>query len=188
MFEFFDTAASYSRQISGILLNITVAILILLIGFIVGKLTGRFLKGAMHEAEIDSILSRAGFKINLEGKMSVVFEYTIYAAAVIIALNQMGIAATVLQALLLLVIALIIVFAFISLKDFLPNAIAGFLIHKKKLLASGDSIEIQGISGKVEDVGWVETKIINQNKDIVYIPNSSFLRSGLKVNRRKSKK
>ena len=89
---------------------------------------------------------------------------------------------------MLLVILLIIVFAFISLKDFLPNAIAGFLIHKKKLLAGGDSIEIQGISGKVEDVGWVETKIINQNKDIVYIPNSSFLRSGLKIKRRKSKK
>lgn len=188
MFELLDTATSYSKQISGIMLNIIVAVLILLVGFIVGKLIGKLLKRAMHEAEIDSILSKAGFKINLEGKMSVLFEYTIYAAAAVIALNQMGIAATVLQALLLLIILLLIVFAFISLKDILPNVMAGFLIHKKKLLAKGERIEIQGISGKVEDVGWVETKIINKNKDIVYIPNSSFLKSGLKVNRRKSKK
>lgn len=186
MWEFLDKAAPYGTQISDVLLSIIVAVLILLVGFIVGKLIGRFLRKVFHEVEIDSILKKSGIKLSLEGKMSFIFEYGIYAAALVIALYYMGIAVTALQILLLVITLLIVVSMLISLKDILPNLFSGFIVRKKKPIAAGDTITIQGISGKVESMGWVETKIVTKEGDMIYIPNSNFLRNNVKI--RKSKK
>jgi small conductance mechanosensitive channel len=187
MGELIDKILSYNAQLQGLLLNIIIAILIVLAGFIVGKLVSRLVRRALHEAEIDNILSRTGAKITLEKKLSATLEYAIYAAAIIIAVDRLGIATTMLQIVLFGMIMLILLVAFVSLKDFIPNAAAGFFVFKKKLLHKGDIIEVHGIKGKIENIGLVETEIRTGNNEKVYIPNSTFLRSELKIKKRKAK-
>jgi small-conductance mechanosensitive channel len=188
MWEFLDKAAPYGIQASEILLKIIVALLMLFIGFIVGKLIGRFLRRVFHEAEIDSILKKAGIKLNLEGKMSFIFEYGVYAAALVIALYYLGIAVTALRILLLLITLLIAASMLVSLKDILPNLFSGLIVRKKKPISAGDTITIQGISGKVESMGMAEIKIVTKKGDIIYIPNSNFLKNSVKIKKSKNRK
>ncbi|MBW2992211.1 mechanosensitive ion channel family protein [Candidatus Woesearchaeota archaeon] len=180
-----DWLASYDIKLSGVFLNIVIAIIIVLIGFILGRLLGRLIKRALHEAEVDNILKKIGLKISVENKISVLVEYFIYIISIIMALNQLGVTTTVLQIVLAGVVVLIVLFAFISLKDFVPNIIAGFFIHRRKLLNKGDYIEIHGIKGKVENIGLVETEIIMKSKDKIYVPNSNMIKSKLKIKKSK---
>lgn len=185
MQELIDKLASYNIPLSGIFLNIVVAIIIVLIGFISGKLLGRLVMKALHEAEIDNVLKKIGLKISLEKKISILTEYFIYVLSIIMALNQLGVTTTVLQIVLGGVILLLVLFVFISLKDFLPNAVAGFFIQRKKLFNKGDEINVHGVSGKVESIGLVETEVVMKNKDKIYIPNSNMVKSELRVKRKK---
>ena len=186
MAEIIDNILSYNVQLQGLLLELVIALLIILAGFIAGKLAGRLVRRALHEAEIDNMLSRAGTKLTLENKLSSITKYSIYTASLIIAIESLSIAAAVVQIMLFGAIVLLILAAFVFLKDFIPNAAAGFFIFKKKLIKKGDTIKIHGASGKVENIGIVETEISTRNNEKVFIPNSNFLKNELKI--KKSKK
>lgn len=184
MQELIDKLTSYDVKFSGVFLNIIVAVIIIFLGFIFGKLLGRLLRRVLHEAEVDKVLKKIGFKISIEKKLSVITEYFIYVLSIVMALNQLGVTTTVLQIILGGFMILILLFVFISLKDFVPNAIAGFFIHRKKLFAKGDMIKVQDVFGKVENIGLVETEVVMKNKDRIYIPNSSVIKGKLRVKKK----
>jgi small-conductance mechanosensitive channel len=183
-----DTITAYSSNLPNLLLDFTVAVLVVLIGFILGRIVGRFLTKALHEAEVDSVLKKTGFNLPFEKGFSAIIKYFFYIAAVIIALDRLGIATTALQVALFGAIILILLIIFVSLRDFIPNAIAGFFAYKKGLLHKGDTIEIQGITGNVENFGLVETEITTKKKERIYIPNSNLLKFKVKVMKTKARK
>lgn len=185
MANFINNLLSFDIELPDILLRTAVAIVIIALGFILGKLLGRLVKRALHEAEVDNILKKVGLRFSLENLFSTITRYFIYIVSIIMALNQLGVTTTVLQLILGGVILLVILFAFISLKDFVPNAIAGFFIYRKQLIKRGDVIKFHNISGKVAGVGLVETEIIIKSKDKLYIPNSNIIRSELLVKKKR---
>lgn len=182
---FINDLLSFDVQVPGVLLKIAIAAIIVLLGFILGKLLGRLVKRALHEAEVDNILKKIGLKLSLENALSILTRYFIYIISITMALNQLGVTTAVLQLILGGIIILIVLFAFIALKDFVPNAIAGFFIYRKQLIKKGDVIKVHNISGKVENVGLVETEVIIKSKDKLYIPNLNIIRSELLVKKKK---
>jgi len=42
-------------------------------------------------------------------------------------------------------------------------------------------VEVREIAGKVEKVGYLETEIRTDSGDILYVPNSLFLKSKFKI-------
>jgi small-conductance mechanosensitive channel len=103
--------------------------------------------------------------------------------AIVFALDQLGITAFVLYIIIGL-LALVIAAAFVlSIKDFIPNFIAGWRLSRKKLFAVGDTVTIGSVTGKVKEAGLLETKL-QSRKDVIHIPNSILFKQEIRVRKR----
>jgi small-conductance mechanosensitive channel len=162
----------YQARLEGVLFNITSALVVLLIGFVVGKLIGRIFTTLLHEFELNKILKSAGIKRPLEGMLGSLVSYLIYFVAIIMALNQLQIVSVVLYIILITVIVVLVISFLLSIKDFLPNFFAGLFIYRHGLIKEGDNIKILDTKGKVVQISLTETRLETKEKDIVFIPNS----------------
>ena len=165
-----------------------VAILILLLGFILGRIVGKITQKVLHEIELNNIIKKAtGLKIALEEVISKLLTYFIYFIFIIWALNELGLTTTILTMISGAALIIIILSVLLAIKDFIPNAFAGFLIHRRRQIKPGDSIKTDGLQGKITRISLVETEIKTQKGDIIYIPNSILTKREIIVRKRKSK-
>lgn len=169
------TSIGYLKEgYSSIINRIAVALLIILIGFIIGRLLGKVVQRVLHELEINRIMKKAAkLSFSLEKAIANFVKYFIYFIAIIMALNQIGIATTILYMLAGAIIIIVILSVFLGVKDFIPNFFAGMVIHRKKFINVGDTIRVKGLTGKVIHINLVETRIQTENGDIIYVPNSN---------------
>jgi len=163
-----------------------VAFVILLIGLIAGKLLGKLIHKILKEIELDkTIKSAVNVKLPLTEIISSIVTYLIYFIAIVMALDNLGVATQVLNIISIGVIVILILFIFLGMKDFIPNAISGMFLHKKKFINKGDNIKIDDVEGKVIYINLVETRIKTESGDIIYIPNSQM--TSKKVIKKKKK-
>jgi len=159
-------------------IKIIIAIVILIFGLVFGRFLGKLTKKITKELEIDRILQeQARIHFSVEDLLSSIIQYTVYIITIIIALNQLGLARTVMYIILAVILVIILIMMILALKDFVPNIIAGFFIHQKKLIEKGDRIKIKDVEGTILYISLVETKIRTKSKDIVYIPNSLLMKN-----------
>jgi small conductance mechanosensitive channel len=162
----------YQTELEGLLFNITLAIVILLLGFVVGKLVGKIVTKLLHEFELNKLMKSAGIKRPLEGPLGSLVSYLIYFITVIMALNQLQIVSIVLYIILITIIIIIIISFMLSVKDFLPNFFAGLFIFRHGLIKEGDYIKVNDTQGKITHISLMETQLETKEKDIVFIPNT----------------
>lgn len=170
--------------LQSIMNNIAAAVIVLLIGFILGRVLGRLTLKGLHEAEINRFLKKAKIKFPLEEFVSKAVEYVLYFLAIIMALEQLGLSTYALYLVAAAALAILILAFFLGIKDFIPNFIAGVRLHHKKYFKVGDTITIGTVSGRVKELGLLETKLITRSKDIIHIPNSHLLKHELKVKKK----
>ncbi len=162
----------FESSIEGFVFNISAAIIILLIGFLIGKLLGRTVQKILKRSGISAGLRKIGIRRPLEGVLSSGLSYLIYVASIILALDQLKIATIVLYSILIIVIIVLVISFLLSVKDFLPNLFAGLFIYRHGLIKEGDQIQVQEITGTVVQVSLLETRLETKEKDIVFIPNT----------------
>ncbi len=160
------------------------AVIVLLIGLIIGKVLGKLAQRGLHEVEINRILKKAKIRFGMEEFLGRIIEYFIYFVAIVIALNQLGVTAVVLYIVVAAILVVLAIAFFLSIKDFIPNFIAGIRLNHKKLFSAGDSITIGSVSGKVRELGLLETKLVSRTGDIIHLPNSIIIRQELRVRKR----
>lgn len=61
----------------------------------------------------------------------------------------------------------------LALQNSLSNLAGGFIILFSKPFKSGDFVETNSVSGKVESIGILYTKILTDDNKTIYIPNGS---------------
>ena len=160
-------------NISTTTINLVAAVITLIIGLLLGRFLGNLTRKLIYELEINKILrEKTNVKIPLGEYLSLLVKYVIYAIAIIMSLNQLGLKGIILNAILVILIILLIIFMILSLKDFVPNLMAGLTLTQKRNIKPGNIIEINNIEGEVINITLLETKIRTRNGDIVYIPNS----------------
>lgn len=159
--------------VNDLLVKIVAAIIAFLAGIIIANVLSKLLKKILKELEINKILKQK-FKINLpaENTIAGIIKYLIYFIALIFALNQLEITTRIFYVVLIGILVLIISIILLTIKDFIPNIISGFVIHKKTKIKIGDDIKIKNIEGRVVEITLLETKIQNKNKEIIHVPNS----------------
>ena len=175
--------AIFGVEIADFLIRLVVAAVILLGGFIVGKILEKICYKGLHELELDRSLKRAGVKVALEEWIAHFVKYLIYFVAVIWALAELGLSTVVLSIVFVGAIVLTIIAILLALKDFIPNAFAGYMIYKNDLFKKGDRIKLNGVEGKIEKVGVAET-VVKNGKDIIYVPNSILVKKIVRVKRK----
>lgn len=97
------------------------------------------------------------------------FRFLIILAGTFMALEIMGLNGFFLKFLGSLGVAGII--AGVALQDIASSIFSGMLVSVDKAFKNGDYVTINNISGTVEEIGFLTTKIINDEGKKVYIPN-----------------
>ena len=163
--------------------TIVVGIVILLIGFGTGILAKKLVFRILKEIELNKIMSRVGVRYDLEKWVSSIISYVIYLFTIVIFFDQLGITSVVLYLIVGGILMLIILTFLVGLKDVIPNFVAWVLLQRKGRVKEGRRVEVREISGRVEKVGFLETEIKTDNDDILYVPNSLFLKSKMWIRR-----
>ena len=164
-----DTVGEEVKQTSGILNKIfqpildklpslIFAILFLLIGFFLVKQIMRILKRAFNRSNMDGIMSSF---------IRSVAKIVLYVLLIVIALSILDVPMDSIVA----VIASAGVAVGLALKDSLSNLAGGFIILFSKPLKEGDTIEADGVTGKVEAITILYTRIVTADNKTVFIPN-----------------
>ena len=153
-------------------IKLVAAITILLIGLILGRFFSKLVKKILKEVELNNIIKKE-FKLDWPVEQFLVsfIRYLVYFVALVIALNQIGLAKIILYVILGGVLLFIVVFMILAIKDFIPNVVSGFLIQHRKLLKKGDKIKVRDIEGKVVDITLTEVQI-KSGDEIIVVPNS----------------
>ena len=146
--------------------KISMALLTLFIGFIIAKLAGKIAKRVMAEAELNRILVSAGFK-PLSDALGIIIEYVIYAATILVILQQFGLTTIVLSILAVMAAIIILFSLLLAVRDFIPNAVAGLFIRKKLKRLLGKRVRIGNITGKLEHIGIVRSTIRDKDEHCV---------------------
>ncbi len=159
--------------ISGFLLRFIVAAIIILIGFVIGRMAGKVVQRVLHELELNKLIRMAtSLRFTAEEFVGSSVSYIIYFFVIIMALNQLGLTTPILYILSSAVIVIIIVSFLLGLRDFIPNMFAGLSLQKKGFLKVGDNIRFRDMDGKIEYLNLVETRIMTKAGDVIAIPNS----------------
>ncbi len=146
-------------------------IVILLIGFGLGVLSRKFALKIFREFNLNKFLGKIGITNDIENIVSIIISYVIYLFTIIIFLEKLLIKS--------LVLYLIAGGVLVGLKDVIPNFVGWIYLQRKKKIKEGKRVDVREISGRVERVGYLETEIKTDNGDILYVPNSLFLKSKL---------
>ena len=141
-----------------LVVGIIVFILILMMSSYLSRLSVRIFHRLFPKSKSNSIVTLIG-----------VFKFLIILMGAFIAFEIMGLGGFVMKFLGSLGVAGVI--AGVALKDLVSSMFSGMLIGFDKAFAVGDYVSINGISGTVEDIGFLTTKVITDEGKKVYIPN-----------------
>ena len=163
------------------LTTIVISLVILLAGFALGFLARKFLRRILQEVELNRILRSVDINTDLEQWLSLLVSLLIYLTTMVIFLNYWDIKSLVLYLFLGAILLLIILTVLVGLKDVIPNLIGWLYLQKNNRIKEGRNVEINDISGTVERVGYLETEIRTGQGDVLYVPNSLFLKKKHRV-------
>lgn len=148
----------FAETTPNIAVGIIVFVLILMMSSYLSKLSVRIFHRLFPKSKNNSIVTLIG-----------VFKFLIILMGAFIAFEIMGLGGFVMKFLGSLGVAGVI--AGVALKDLVSSMFSGMLISFDKAFAVGDYVSIKGISGTVEDIGFLTTKVITDEGKKVYIPN-----------------
>ena len=161
--------------------DVAIGIVILLVGFGLGILVKKLAQRGLKEIELNRIMGKVGVTYNLEKLVSNIVSYVIYLFTIVLFLDHFAIRSYVLWLIVGAILMLIILTFLVGMKDIIPNFIGWLFIQRKGKIKEGHRVEIREITGKVEKIGFLETEIRTHRDDVLYVPNSLFLKSKFRV-------
>ena len=150
--------AKFAEATPNIVVGIVVFVLILLMSSYLSRISVKIFHKFFPKSKDNSIVTLIG-----------IFKFLIILAGAFISFEIMGLGGFVMKFLGSLGVAGVI--AGVALKDLVSSMFSGMLIGFDKAFAVGDYVTIQQISGKVESIGFLTTKIITDEGKKVYVPN-----------------
>ncbi len=162
--------------------NVTLALLIIVIGLFTGQLIKKLILKFFKEFHINEIIySTNVIQTKIDELVASIVAWFIYVFAILFSLRQLGLATVIVNIIFAFILLIILVLIFLSFKDFIPNLLAGLIIHKKKYMKKNDEISLHLVKGKVETVDLLHTHIITRKGDSIRVPNSYIIKHRLTV-------
>ena len=152
-------------------------LLILVVGFLVGRFARSIAKQLLKGVGADKQAKKIGYTSPFSKQLANAISVLIYTATIIIALDHVGITKPVLLIVLGLLILIILISVLLAVKDALPNLIAGLSLLYRKPFREGDLITIRTITGTIKRIGLFNTKI-HEGEDDIFVPNHLFIKEG----------
>lgn len=158
--------------------NIDIAVIVLLVSLIVGKLISVLLNKLFLEIQLDKNLNNIiSKKFKISKLLSNFVRLLIYGAGIIYSLVLIGIWSYIVNFIGVLILIIVLGTFILAVRDFLPNLIAGFWTRKK--IDVGEPVFIGNIQGEIESFDLLSLTIISGNDKLI-IPYSVFQEKRLK--------
>lgn len=141
-------------------ISLAAALIIMLIGVVVSKLVVRIMSRGLEKSRIDP--TAHGFFKSLTNTVLYIF-------VLVIALSVLGVPMTSIIA----VIGAAGLAIGLALQNSLSNIAGGFIILFSKPFKVGDFIETNDISGTVDSINILYTRLLTPDKKSVYVPNGN---------------
>ena len=138
--------------------TIITAVVVFVIGIIFTKILVKITGKALSKSKLD--ITAHAF---LKSLIKIVF----YTLAAVIALSVLGVPMSSIVA----VIGAAGLAVGLALQNSLSNLAGGFIILFSKPFSAGDFIETNGVTGKVESINILYTKLLTSDNKAVFIPN-----------------
>ena len=154
----------------GMLIEYSIKVIIAIVIMVAASIVSRILTGVMRKGmtkrEVDGAVI---------GFLSAIVKSLIFIAALMVALNQVGVETTSFIAILGaagLAIGL-------ALQGSLSNIASGVLLIMFRPLRAGEYVECGGTSGTVEEINIFQTILKTPDRKVVYVPNSQVIGSAI---------
>ena len=159
-------AEALVEQIVSFLPKLFVAVLVVLIGLIVGDKVELVVSERLRSVKLPEVTI-----------VSTLLKLSILYVAVLIALSQLGVATGALLVLLAAYAFGVFFLGGLAFKDLLSSAAAGIYLLLSEPYAIGDKIEIDDNRGIVQEIDVFATRVENDGEEYI-IPNRKVLREG----------
>lgn len=163
------------QQGSSFFIRIISAIVVLLLGLIIGKLSGRFIQKVLAELEVNVLFrDLTDIRLPLDRFAGSALSFAIYAITIVFALQQLKIITSVIYLILGALTLLLGATLLVGIKDFFPNTLAYFELRKR--VSIGDQITFKTMRLKITTMNLLETQTENNKGEIIFFPNAQILR------------
>ncbi len=142
------------------------AIILLIVGIIISKITVKLMGKALDKSKLDLTVTKF---------LRSVVKIVLYTVLVTVVLTVLGVPTTSIIA----VIGTAGVAVGLALQNSLSNLAGGFLILFSKPFKVGSYINVAGVEGTVSDINILYTKLMTLDNKAVYIPNGTAANSVL---------
>ena len=155
-----NVLSSIFKPLQAAIPDLIFAGLVLIFGLIIIKFLLKLAGHALSRSRLDGIM--AGF---LKSLIKIVLHVLLF----IIVMSMLHVPMTS----IITVLGSAGVAVGLALKDSLSNLAGGFIVLFSKPLKEGDTVQVEGCTGKVESISILYTKIITPDNTTVYIPNGT---------------
>ncbi|MCM1133858.1 MAG: mechanosensitive ion channel [Ruminococcus flavefaciens] len=159
-----DKASSFFTDITnyflGILPLLIIAIMVLVVGVLLSRLVARIISKTLQRSNVED--SARSFLVS-------VIRTALYVLVIIMALSVLNVP----MSSIITVLGAAGLAVSLALQNCLTNLCGGFIILFSKPFTAGDMVELDGITGNVESIGVLYTKLNTKDGKSVLIPNGS---------------
>ncbi len=175
-----DEANTALSILNPLVLKIVIAVLIFFMGFVVGKILQRLIIKFFEISDLDKVFKKkTGLKIAPSLIIATIVSYFVYIVAIVMALNKLEIATTIITTIVIILIVVLILFVIFGMNDIFGNLTAGVMIRFKGNIKPGDYIRIKDkrIEGYIISMNTLNIRIETKKDEIVFIPNMILFKS-----------
>ncbi len=129
--------------------------------FVIGYILARVLLSISQKAIVKSRLDPVCYKFLLS-----LLKVTLYSIVVILGCSRFVDTSS-----LIALLSVVGVAVSLAVKDSLSNVAGGFIVLFSKPFKEGDFVEIDGMSGSVQNISILQTKLLTFDNKAVFIPN-----------------
>jgi small-conductance mechanosensitive channel len=162
-------AEQFWSQATGFFPSFFVAVLILIVGVIVGDKVGLVLSERLRSVKLPQI-----------GIVPTTAKYSVFYVAFVLALDQIGIATFALVVLLALYALALVVFTVVAGKQMLTSAAAGLYLFLNEPYGIGDTVKIGDERGVVQEIDVFVTHIESDGEEYI-VPNDRVFEGGIVI-------
>ena len=159
--------------------NVLISGVFLVVGIMLANLSKRIVKIGISSTEIDEMFSDLEPKFLPSNFFGIMVQYIILIIAITVSLSQLGLQTQLLSWIAFSITTIITVFMFLfaysSLKPYLPDVVAGVMIRNRRYFRTGEYIDIEGKKYRVMGIGLIHTRV-ERNKKLKIINNSEIIK------------
>ena len=161
--------------------NLAIAVMILLIGFMVGKLISMILYKLFLEIQLDKTINKfTDQRFYISRYITSIISVAIYLITFFIALDKLRLTTAFIFIMALFLLIIFIGALFLGLGGFFPNIYAWVMITQEGKIKVGNKIKIKTLTGKITRIGLFRSWLDGGGENFV-AQNSVLYREAKKI-------